>query len=190
MTRATCTVTVEAAVMGSTRTPSVDTARERVGDLGDSLAPRVAAAREAAEAAVDTARQLAADRLVPGMRQAGETVRDTVVPAVSAAAGTAYEASRPVGREARRRGGAALTALLGEPVRPARRWPSAALFLLLGAGLGMLAGTLVRRPRPDTPVWLPPTANPGSSDRPGLLEDVATIDGEAPADDGGSRPAG
>lgn len=178
---------MEAAVIGSTRTPAVDTARERVGDLvgelGDSLAPRVAAAREAAEAVVDTARQLAADRLVPGMRQAGETVRETVVPAMTAAAGTAYEASRPVGREARRRGGAALTALRGEPVRPGRRWRSALLFLLLGAGLGMLAGALVRRPPLDAPIWLPPTATPGSSDRPGMLEDVATIDGETPVAD-------
>lgn len=189
-------------------TPVIAEARERlapyVGPAREAVTPHLQSARERigphVEAARDTTRQVAAERvlpaaeaarerLAPAVSHAGDTVRSTVVPAVTASALSAYEASRPVSREARRRGEAAVAALRGERSPSAkRRWPVAVLCLLVGGGIGAIVGMLTGR-RSSEPGWNPPMPGPVSAvpttsepTTAGWMRDAEVVESQRPDD--------
>lgn len=124
-------------------TPYVNTAMEKAG-------PYVTTAKErltpVAEQAIASGKDIARDKIKPTYEHAVETTRDTVAPAVAAALAAAAANSKPVRKEAKVRGSAALAALRGEKtVRKSRRWPLIGAAFLLGAVMGAIGSELVRR---------------------------------------------
>jgi hypothetical protein len=168
-----------AALAGHALAPRVDVARGK-------LAPYAATARESLEEAVEWAGPRV-EEARGVVREKAATAATSVAPKVAAALGTAAAVSAPLAHEARERGEAALHALRGElpelskPPEEKRRWPTAVLFLGIGALIGFAAGVFAKRTSPvapgpyavgqpvtSAPVAPVPTAAPESvTDEPG-----------------------
>lgn len=147
----------------SSRSETIETAREK-------LTPYVDQARE---------------RIGPYAEQAREAVRDTVVPAARSAAGTAAGTARPAGREARRRGATAIAALRGDVPGRRRRWWFALLLIGIGAAIGALVGMLSRSRELDPDPWFPPPPPPLDAETD--VVDLTATEEQHPA---GDRPGG
>ncbi len=194
--------------------PRVSAARDAALDALDTLAPKLASARNAVapplasardrlaphvETALDTTRQVALDRVLPAaevarerlapvVSRATDAILDAVLPAVTAAA-EAYEKSETV-EEIRRRGEAAVTTLRTEgPEFARRRWPVIFGLVSSGAAAGALIGAVTRK-RTKEPDWTSPAVAPvpASSAVPvaGTMGDLGPVTGEpAPAKEAG-----
>lgn len=141
----------------------------RVAAARDALAPKLVSAREAVTPPLASARQVASDRVLPAaevarerlapvVNRASDAILDAVLPAVTAAA-EAYEKSQAV-EEIRRRGEAAVATIRAEgPEFARRRWPLIVGLMLTGATVGALVGVVTRKRAPE-PVWAPPVLPP------------------------------
>lgn len=95
--------------------PGADAVRERPTAVGETLGPRVDAAREA------------------------------LTPRITAAVEAAAAAGGPTRDEAVRRSRSVIEALRGETPAARRRWPSGLIFLLVGIGIGAVLFSVGRR---------------------------------------------
>ena len=141
---------------------AVDVARERTSTAVDAARPHVESARDSVVAA-------ARDSVLPAVHdsavRAGEKAEEVaprVVAAVSGAVSTALLASEPVRDEAMSRGTAAIAALKGEVVVPARKRSklrrALSLFFLLGATGGAVFAW--RRSQKSDPWTVPASSGP------------------------------
>ena len=132
-------------------------ARDQLAGARDALAPRAEAARDAlgprlapVREQVGAAASTAADHVGPVVDSARQHLRDDVAPAIAAAVENALEASAPARQEAKVRAEAALSAIKGDAVVPARRrrWPIVLLGFGLGTAIGVVVSRLVQQPQP------------------------------------------
>lgn len=125
-------------------------AQGRAQDLGETIAPHVDQAVETARTvareqvmprivdAVEQARDQVVPRLVDAAEQTRDQAREHVVPRLLEARDQALEQAAPVAKEARRRGREATLALKGEqPVKRHRVRNLAIVALLAGAGVAV-----------------------------------------------------
>ncbi|MHB2024144.1 MAG: hypothetical protein ACYCO3_12560 [Mycobacteriales bacterium] len=122
--------------------PVLESAREQLEAARDRVLPAVERVRDQIVPAIETARE----RIPPVVGSARDQLKETLAPALTEFLSDAQHRSGPARVEARRRGEAALAALLGQPVHVGRRrrWPLALLSLLAGFGLGAALGYLNR----------------------------------------------
>jgi len=159
-------------------------------DLADRIAPTVDSARDRAVPVIADAR----DKAAPAFGSAKDRFNSDVLPALTAAAGAAGEATEEVRGETRKRSRAAVAALKGEIEAPKETHRFRNFLVVLG--LGGIAAAVGKKlsDRPATTTWQStptstPTSSPTSSPEPASSEGTHRAPVADPGNDyGGASP--
>ncbi len=145
------------------RSQAMERANVIASDLADRIAPTVESARDRAVPVIADAR----DKAAPAFGSAKDRFNSDVLPALTAAAVAAGEATEEVRGETRKRSKAAVAALKGEIEAPKETHRFRNFLVVLG--LGGIAAAVAKKlsDRPATTTWQStPTSTPTSTPEP------------------------